>query len=263
MLPLPFELSIHELEIFFLVLVRTLSFFFLVPLFGYATNPPTIKIGLSVTVAFILTPFAGISYSTPPTGLLGFVELVVREVGVGLFLGMATIVLFAGVQFAGELVGIQIGFSVVNLIDPTQETNLSIVGQLNFYVAMMLFLLMDGHHRWLEALAYSYDLIPPGTGSFHFDQLMQHWVGVAGWVFVIALKVAAPIMATLFLTDVALGLLSRSAEQLNIFTIGFSVKLIVGTIAIAFGFPLFAYLFGKIFAELLKQVEHVLPMLAR
>ncbi len=261
MLPIPMQLSFREVEFFFLILVRTATMLMLVPLFGYTTNPAPVKIGFSILLAMILLPIVPIANFAQSTGLPGFVELIIKEVTVGLILGMLTLFLFVGVQFAGELIGMQMGFSMASMMDPTQETNLSLIGQVNFYIAMMLFLVMNGHHRWIEALYYSYQIVPPGAAKISIPHVMNEWIGLTSGVFVIAIKIAAPVMATLFLTDVALGLLSRSSEQLNIFSVGFGVKIFIGLFAIVSGIPLFAYAFGKIFAELMKKMEFFLSLL--
>lgn len=261
MLPFPLDLTFREAEQFFLVLTRIASFLIVVPVFGAPNSAPQVKVGFAVVLSILIYPLVPAARVDVTSGLPGFIELVLKEVFTGLVLGMITQFVFVGVQFAGELIGIQIGFSMVSLMDPTQETNLSIVGQLYFAVAMLLFLIMDGHHRWIEALLYSYRVVPPGAIRLAVSSVMQHWIGMTANIFIIGLKIAAPVMATLFLTDTALGLLSRSAEQLNIFSVGFAAKIVIGLFALSAGFPLFAYAFGKLFAQFLRDFELYLGMM--
>jgi flagellar biosynthetic protein FliR len=152
------------------------------------------------------------------------------ELAVGMVIGFAAHCVFAGLQYAGQLLGFQVGLSFVNTVDPqtsNRSTTLSIY--MNF-LGMMLFLGFNGHHWFIEAIGKSLTILPPYsirfTGSF-----IAHMTVSVGKIFVIGFQIAAPLLAVLLLTDVVLGIIGRSAPQVHIMIIGLPLKVLVGMTA--------------------------------
>jgi len=141
-----------------------------------------------------------------------------------------------GVYTAGSIVGYQMGLAMVTDYDHNLSGQVSILGRIWFIVATLTFLVINGHHLIISALAESYELIPPGvviTNAGLADMLIKY----TAYVFVIALKIAAPLMVTLFLSDVALGTIAKTMPTMNVFFVGIPIKLGVGLSVMAIALP--------------------------
>jgi flagellar biosynthetic protein FliR len=226
-----------------LVFLRIASALVMMPIFGYRGVANSVKVGLAAFVSLILLPSA-----IPPSiwqgvasGLWVIVGLALMEVVVGIVVGMVTHFVFYGVQLAGQYLGVQIGFAIANVIDPQTEEQISIIGQLQFIFAMLIFITFNGHHFLLMGLQKTFETVPIGGVQFP-SQLSSLFVNMMGALFVAAIKIAAPVMAALFLAEVALGIVARTVPQMNIFIVGFPLRIGVGLLALALSWPMFVYI---------------------
>jgi flagellar biosynthetic protein FliR len=173
-----------------------------------------------------------------------------HELLVGLCLGLAVDVIFAGLQIAGELIGFQIGFSMANVVDPMSGITSPIIANILYVTAMLLFLSLGGHHLLIKALVDSFQIIPIGDSMAHRKFLMTV-VEYSGVMFVIGVKVAAPIIGIILLINVAFGVIARALPQMNMFIMAFPLTIAVGLIFTAFiiqFLPMFMTLYmGKAF----------------
>lgn len=225
---------------FFVVFLRVTSFYIVAPVFGGAGVPPMIKIGLglltSIILIFTIEPGLFPVVSTLPEILL----LIVVEILVGTLLGYAVSLLFAGLQFAGMLMGYQMGFAVANVLDPTSRERVSIIGQFIFVFGILYFLQLDGHHMLIRALVRSYDMAPPmGVGLTGGTVIII--IGMFTQMFVIGLQIALPIIGTLFLIDVGLGIVAKTVPQMNVFIVGLPLKTLVGLTILTITFGLISF----------------------
>ena len=226
-----------------LVFLRVASALAVMPVFGYRGLALPVKAGLSVFIALLLLPMITLADGMvfKGMGLLGFMGLAMPEILAGLILGMTTNFIFYGVEMAGQLVGIQMGFGIVSVIDPMTETQVSIISQLQYIFAILIFLSLNGHHFLLEGVARSYLAAPLGGVTLPAG-LLGIVVKLSGDIFVAAFKIAAPVMAALFLTVVALGIIARTVPQMNIFIVSFPLTIGVGLLALALSWPLLSYI---------------------
>jgi flagellar biosynthesis protein FliR len=171
----------------------------------------------------------------PTTGFL--VVGAVTEVVIGAALGFVVHVLFAAVQYAGDLIDLTGGFSLQPAYDPLSMTTSSSVGRLHYLLATTLLFTSGGHLLIVRGFATSYEGMPVG-GSVPTDQLAQVLITALSMMFLAALQIAGPMVAVLLLADVALGLLSRAAPALNIFSFGFPVKILLTMVLLGLTFPL-------------------------
>ena len=226
-----------------LVFLRVASALAVMPVFGYRGLALPVKVGLSAFLAMLLLPTismaGGVDFSR--MGLLSFIGLAMPEILAGLILGITTNFIFYGVEMAGQLVGIQMGFGIVAVLDPMTETQVSIISQLQYIFAILIFLSLNGHHFLLEGLARSYLTAPLGGVTLP-SSLLGIIVKLSGDIFVAAFKIAAPVMSALFLTEVALGIIARTVPQMNIFIVGFPLKIGVGLLGLALSWPLLSYI---------------------
>lgn len=207
-------------------LVRVLALFAVAPLLSHRAVPARIKVALAVGIALVLAP----TIPTPPItdALSGAgLALLAQNILVGLMLGFAVRLVFAALELAGELIGLQMGLSFAGFFNPASGMTQNAVGSFMSLLALLMFIAIDGHLMLLHALAESFRLFPlsgGGTLPLALDDLVRLGSGM----FAIALSLALPFLAVMLLTNVVLGVLARVAPQLNVFAIGFPMTILVG-----------------------------------
>ncbi len=224
-------------EIFGLLFSRCLGFYIAGPLFAQRTIPSQIKLLLAVVTSLALMPLVTTA-GPPPADLWGFGLAVAGETFAGLLLGFAATLPFAGIRLGASLVGIQMGFGIVNVIDPKEGGQNPILSRFYHMLTLVLFLLLNGHHLLIRALGVSLELVPLG-GAQLSTGLAGHLIGLAGTMFLTALAVGGPLIAVLFLADAALGFVARTVPQMNIFIVGFPIKIALGLLGIGLTLPYF------------------------
>ena len=255
-----FNLSYHQFIVFFLGFVRIATILCTVPVFGFNAVPNTVKAGLSFLVALIMFPLIDAGSLKIPVDLWPFMLLVLKEVVVGLIIGLSTAFFFVGIQMAGELIGLEMGFGIVNVLDPISGEQVSIMGQFQYVLALLLFLLIDGHHFFLQAIKATYDVIPIG-GIVFSKMISGKIVEMSGKIFIIALKIGGPALTALFITSFVMGVVARTVPQMNIFIVGFPLKISVGLLIVGLSLPLFTYVFNKFFEVFKHDVVQLIQIL--
>jgi flagellar biosynthetic protein FliR len=242
-------------------LLRVSGFFVSAPLFGHRAIPTSIKIPIALTLAFAVGPLVTGLGPVRPDSLWQIGGWAVGELVIGGILGFGFAALFIAVRMAGDLVGLQMGFAIVNVIDPNSTEQVSLIGEFKFLLATLILLVIDGHHLIIAALVDTYRLIPVGAAHFGDDAFNQI-VRVTAGVFVTAVKIGAPIMITLLLTDVALGIVARTVPQMNIFIVGFPLKIGVGFLILGLSLPLLVQLFERALTEIDASTRMIVAALA-
>jgi flagellar biosynthetic protein FliR len=213
---------------FMFVFVRIGVVFALIPLFAGEIAPRKI---MAIIVFFLsiivmpVVPTAGMP--SPHMNVLTLIVLLMHELLVGLTLGLAVNVIFAGVQIAGELIGFQMGFSIVNVVDPMTGVDAPITANLLYLLAFLLFLSFNGHHMLLKALVESFTVMPV-QAAFPHQAFLAAVMAYMGQAFVIGVKVSAPVIGILLLVNVAFAIMSRAIPQMNVFMLAFPVTIGVG-----------------------------------
>jgi len=255
------NLTADNLEVFLLVLFRVGGFFVVAPFWGHTRIPRRVKAAISLVFALVLTPLVAPSNFSTLTTLPQLAALGLRELVTGAIIGFAYSILFAGIHSAGQAAGMQMGFSIVNVIDPNTQDNVSLLGEFKFLILMLIFLLIDGHHLVLQSLFDSFRVVPLGSLSMA-SVVPEKLMRLSALNFVIAVKIAAPVIVTLLLTDVALGVVARTVPQMNIFIVGFPLKIGVGLLVLAASFPLLSVVFGKLLSQIQAQTTAIIAVMA-
>jgi flagellar biosynthesis protein FliR len=240
--------SLEQMQGFFWVLMRVSIIVFLIPLFGARGVPSLWKAGLSMILAIVLMPslppVAGYP-DTAPEIIIAFVS----ETMLGLILAVTVRMFFTSIQMAGHFMSFQMGFSMARAIDPQAEVQDSVLTELMYILTVLMFFTMDGHHIFLRALASSFQTIPPGGVSFD-SSIGGILVSISGEMFLIGLKLAAPMVIALFLSNLCLGIIARTVPQVNILMVGFPVNITIGLVFLIFTFsnmtPFLEALFARI-----------------
>jgi flagellar biosynthetic protein FliR len=234
---------------FLLTLMRISVVLFLLPFFGANLLPNAVKGALCLLLALAVFPMLSFPAAVMPTNSWTLALMFLGEVILGLLLDILVMFLFAAVQCAGAIMGFSMGFSLMNSVDPMTGASESGLGHLMNQVTTMLFLCLNGHLFLLDCMAQSFALVPPG-GLFLSPALGEHLIAFSGQIFVMALKIAAPIMASIFMVDLALALVARAAPQMNVLFIGFPLKISVGFLFMTLVFGALAVYVGQYIAEL-------------
>jgi flagellar biosynthetic protein FliR len=205
------------------------------PLFGARTVPVRIRVSLAVLLAIIIAPLYPAESSVAPFSLAGAITAA-REIAIGLGIGFLVQLMFAAMAMAGEVVALSTGLAFATMVDPDRGGSVPLVGQYFVIFTTLLFLTFDGHLALLALLFDSFGPLPPGVGGIGPDG----WRGLVDWgneMFAGAVLVALPAAAALMLANVTMGLVARSAPQLNIFAVGFPVTLLLGLVVLLLGLP--------------------------
>lgn len=212
-----------------ILIVRTGAFVQFAPPFGVPFAPGTVRTALVAIVSFILLPLVAL----PPVVTPGsFALILVREVLIGALLAFAVRLVVAGAEFAGELIGIQAGFSYVTVVDPQSGARSNVLTALYATMALLVFFVTNAHHAMLRALVESYDVLPVGPGRLQGD-LGGVVAAMLGQVIVLGLRMSLPVMIVLLLVEIALGLLSRVAPSLNLMMLGFPIRVVFALLTLA------------------------------
>jgi flagellar biosynthetic protein FliR len=257
------QLIAQFLPSFLLIFCRITAFFAAAPIYSFRSLPNSFKVGLAVFISLLVTSAMGAQESIILDGQ--YILLIVREILIGLLLGFTAYLLFTVVQVAGSFIDIQMGFGIVNVIDPMTGAQSPIMGNFKFFVAILLFLSVNGHHYLLMSIMRSYDWVPMNNqlfskiadgsiSTFLVDSFVQ--------MFYLAFQMAAPMVAALFLVDVALGVLARTVPQFNVFVVGLPIKIAVGFILLVLLIPSLLFLFTELFTTMLDALQRLLNIIA-
>ncbi|WP_127580638.1 flagellar biosynthetic protein FliR [Paenibacillus koleovorans] len=248
---------------FLLIFCRITAFFVSAPIFSTRGVPPTFKIGLAFFVSFIL--LASSEMEKPPITMdSDYILAILKETLIGLLLGFIAYIFFNAVQIAGSFIDIQMGLGIANVIDPMSGVSSPIMGNFKFIIAILLFLSINGHHYMIAALVRSYEIVPLGQGIFEAIATgapNDHMIRSFASMFALALQLSAPLVVCLFMTDVGLGILSKTAPQFNIFVVGVPIKIMVGFLLLLLVIPGMLFLFQDLFQSMFEAMEQMMNLL--
>ncbi len=223
-----YDFSASDLLYFLIVLTRVSCFVYAAPFFSTANTPQRIKVGLSVFISILLyrfvTPHAELEYST----IIGYAIIVFKEACLGILIGFSANICMSVVQFAGSLIDMDIGLSMASMFDPVSRQQVGFTGTVYQY-GMLLILMISGMHYYiLRALVASFDLIPVGRVHFNMDAMFVTMLKILKDIMLLGFRIFLPIFAAMLLLNTVLGILTKVAPQLNMFTVGIQIKILVG-----------------------------------
>lgn len=225
-----------RVEAFLLLFVRVSAFLMAAPLFSNRTLPVRLRILAGLALAFTLLPLVPPLASAGSVTTLGLVIMIANEALLGVILGFVASALLFAVQIGGELVGLQIGFGVGSIIDPRTENQSVVTTEFLYLLFVLVFLTLNGHHLLFRAFAATLDRAP--LGEFRLTAPMVDLLArELSTIFAAAFRVGAPVMAFLFVTSVALGIISRTMPQMNVFVLGFPIKILGSLLVLLITLP--------------------------
>lgn len=233
-------------------LARILAMIATSPIFGNKQVPVRVKIGLSVLLTIIIAPTVEGLPSVgvgSPLGLL----IIVQQIIIGVAMGFTMRLIFTAVEMAGEFAGLQMGLGFASFYDPVNASFTPIVAQLMGFLAILVFLALNGHLLLISGLAESFHTLP--IGDMIQKKGIMEFANWGGSIFEFALQISLPVLAAMLITNLALGILTRAAPQLNLFAVGFPITLTIGFMVLALSMPYLSPMLDRVMVQSLGQVQ--------
>lgn len=258
---LPFP-TVNDFAFFTLVLGRMAGIFSSIPLFGGRRVPTNIKILMVAMMTLVCYPILKAKAPELPGDFLSLGLLAIRETLVGVSLGILSLIIFAAVEFCGQIVAVQMGLSIVTEFDPSQGGQLSVMAVFQELLAMLLFLSLGAHHIFIGAVIDSYAVLP--VGAWHMSGgLLKFFIATVAGVFILAVKLAAPVMVALLATGVALGIMARAFPQMNVFIVSMPLNIGIGFLILGLSLLVFFHTLQGAFGGLQGQVKILLKLMGQ
>lgn len=217
-----------DLEYFLLIFTRITSFIFIAPFFSMANTPRRVKIGLGFFVSLLVfgakTPHEVVLYET----VLEYAVIVAKEVLTGLLIGFGANLCTSIVSFAGHIMDMEIGLSMVTLMDPTTKESSSITGIFYQYIITLMLIISGMYQYLLKALVETFDLIPINGAIFNMDSLMLSMLRFMSEYIIIGFRICLPVFGVMIMLNAILGILAKISPQLNMFAVGIQIKILTG-----------------------------------
>ncbi|RJP65565.1 MAG: flagellar biosynthetic protein FliR [Ignavibacteriales bacterium] len=242
------NILVNDFIIVLLVFLRIVPVFFIAPFFNSTSLPAISKLFLALVISYIVFfSIKGFTFDVDK-GLLMLALIGIKELITGMIIAFSINFIFYGVSFAGMLIGFDIGLSMASAFDPTLEMESNIIGQIFNFVAVLILLTINGHHYIIRAVSYSFNIIPIGTYSIN-KNVLQLLVNYSAGVFVLAVKIAAPIMISFFLIHISAGLIARIIPQMQVFFVIQPLQIGVGLALLVAATPVIIYLLRTMLAN--------------
>lgn len=256
-----YSFSIYDLEYFLLILTRVSCFVFVAPFFSMKNTPRNVRVAISFFTSLLLyqalTPVEAIAYST----LAGYTVIVMKEALVGLLIGFSANICTTIVNFAGSIADMEIGLSMVTLMDPTSRESTSITGVMYQY-ALTLMMIASGMYRYLfGALADTFILIPVNGAVLRGDSLLSAMIEFLGDYVMIGFRIILPIFCVILLLNAVLGVLAKVSPQLNMFAVGIQLKILVGLSVLVMTAGMLPGVADFVFEEMKRMIESFVEIL--
>jgi flagellar biosynthesis protein FliR len=227
------------------------------PFFGNAVIPPRIKIVLVVVLTAALYPIFAPQLQT--MDLSRWPIIVGSETVLGVAIGVTTYALFEAVQVAGQMLSIQMGYSLVNILDPNTQVESTVVAFFHQSLALLIFLSLDVHHWILRAIAHSFTYLPPGTVTLN-PMLVRTLLHQGEVILELGIQIAAPVLAATLLMDLILGLLGKASPQMPLMLLGPAVKSMLGVVVLTVTIGYWPQVFEKYFGQSISYTEQLLHL---
>ncbi len=250
---LPF--TVETVQSFTLVFTRVSAFIAFMPVLG-GKVPKQVRAGLGFFTSLVVFPMVDDSLVSLDVDVFTMALLIVGEAMIGLIAAFIVSLVFAGVQLGGSIMGFQVGFAIVNVMDPTTNQQVSLLGQFMNIIAILIFLTLDVHHHLLMVLAESFTLIPLTGFTFDLDMgdTLLHAVSM---VYYTGMQIAAPVTITLLLKQAAMGLIARTVPQMNIMIVGMPLTIAVGLFTLSLTLPTYTRVMANIFSRSVERVSMI------
>ena len=251
---------IDKFQIFLICAARLTALVGSIPIFSSQQTPVKLRAALAIVLSLLLFPVLEKFIPNQPLTTLGLAVLLANESLLGFLVGLIARLIFTAVELGGTVIGYQMGFAAANVFDPQNQHQISLMSQFQNVFAILIFLALNIHHVFLEAIVYSYQVLPPGYFDFSGGAI-PFLMGLVSNMFVLGVKFSAPILAVLLLSGFVLGLMARIFPQLNVFMISFPLNIGLSFLVIGLTLDMVANLLGREFDSLGEQFVQLFQLL--
>jgi len=243
--------------LFILIATRMSAMMVVAPIFSARTIPVRLKAGLVIILSWVTLPMVAEQGGTVPGGLVALAVLVTKEAIIGFAFGLVAQFLFAAIQTAGAFIDVTAGFAISQTIDPTSNANISILGRWYNLIAVSSFLALGGHQLLVAGVVRSFTLAPPLSNP-DLGAVINGVLSQADDILLVVVQIGAPIIGALLVTDVTLGVISRSVPQMNIFIVGLPLKIVVALAGTAILLPAFITLTNSLAGQMFTDMSEIM-----
>jgi flagellar biosynthetic protein FliR len=257
----PLIFSMQEVIRFALVLMRVAGVVVFAPVFSSRAIPFQWKVIVTLVSTLALVPSVSLTQIPDDLGLSAIFTCGLSQIAFGMTLGLAASFIFAGLQFAGQLISFQLGFALIHLIDPTSEVEMSVFSFLQDYLGIIFFMLLGGHHWFFLAISDSFTFLPI-LGVTLKGGIVQEIIHLSAQMLVAGVQIAAPVIAVTIIADVVLGIIGRAAPHINVLIVGMPLKTLVGFTCLSFSFYFLPQFLSKSFMQLHRDLFALMRAMA-
>ena len=248
-----------NVDVFLVVFVRVMGFFIILPVMAGQNMPIYARLGLALGMALLAFTSGAVELPPYQFTLIGFGFLLVQEILIGLLIGFVVMMFFSLFHFVGQLVDFQIGFSMVSVADPFSQQQTPITGSFYYLIVSVFFVWSGALHAVIEAFFGSFGLLPIGEAQILGNPVLTFFVfEVIIEYFVFGLRIALPVIGTVIIIDIILGILVKAVPQMNVFVVGLPIKVFLGMIVIYLTLPLLQTAFGFVMNDVIATIWNII-----
>ena len=261
------EQFVQNFQIYLLIMARFYAIFMVAPILSSPVIENRIKLALAFISTAVVFPLVANVSVFASTNTVAYILSIINEVMIGILIGFLFSIIYATLQVATSFFEVQIGFRITDTIDPLSQISIPIVGQLQNLMGMLIFVSINGHYMIIRTLVYSFERIPvlseaaKSVFTLNLEAVINHLIYYFSSLFSIGLSLALPIMVTLFLLSISLGLLAKAAPQMNILLLGLPFQIALGMITYLFLIPVVAKSFVSIVETTFKDISILIEYL--
>ncbi len=249
-------------QLFLLILTRLTGLFVISPIFSRANVPMTMKIGLAVTLSLILLPLSIHNVNLDINNIRALIFFSTTEFLIGIIIGFISFIYFSVVYLAGTVIDIQMGFGMVNIMDPQTNAQMPIMSGLYSILISLVFLTVNGHHMLIQSIIHSYEVLPIGFQISINQNIITHLTHMLLETFALSLQLSAPILISIFIVNVILCILARTMPQMNIFMVGMPLKIFIGIIIVFLSLNFFISYSEVVFDKMFRAIYEFMKILS-
>ena len=248
-----YELLQGHIAVFLLTLTRISGIFVVSPFFGSMNISIYFRVGMALAMTVVLFPVIdGLGAVAAPETIIMFAVTAIGELFIGWLIGFVAYISFAAITMAGKVMDMQVGFAIVNVVDPTSGQQIPLIGSFLYNLAVIMLLVTNGHHMILAALTESFRVVPLAgmEPNISFALIIANFTGG-----IFLMKIAMPITFAILLTNVGLGILARTMPQMNIFVVGIPMQLMIGITVLSMIIPFYVLFLDVLFNEMYGNIS--------
>ncbi|MDD2851663.1 MAG: flagellar biosynthetic protein FliR [Desulfuromonadaceae bacterium] len=262
MFPLVPFTSPREVVYFMLILSRVAGIFAAMPVFGGRRLPNRFKVIVIFMITLVCFPALSVAQPEMPPDVFTLALLAFSEIMIGLTLAFIAQIVFAAIEFSGQIIGMQMGLTISSILDPSLGTQAQVMSVIQSLFATLLFMSLNIHHVFIRAIIDSFHVIPLGGWRLS-EELVKFLVTHTADIFIIGIRLAAPVMVTLLLTSVALGIMARAFPQMNVFMVSMPLNVGLGFLVLGMTLPIFFHVLEASFGSIHTQIEQLFRLMSK